>query len=127
MTFGPGRAKLTGFGPCSRARAACPMNAFVCFYSIAQAFAEILRLVLPASMPRSTSGYSCSLFLDQVLGYLLISASSAAASRNRLWALTHGEDQFDSKINVAVWSSFLGFLALSANALISMANLFSRI
>ena len=41
------------------------MNAFVCFYSIAQAFAEILRLVLPASMPRSTSGYSCSLFLDQ--------------------------------------------------------------
>jgi len=24
MTFGPGRAKMTGFGPCSRARAACP-------------------------------------------------------------------------------------------------------
>ena len=41
------------------------VNAFVCFYSIAQAFAEILRLVWPASMPRSTSGYSCSLFLDQ--------------------------------------------------------------
>ncbi|CAD6257108.1 unnamed protein product [Miscanthus lutarioriparius] len=82
------------------------VNAVVCFYSIAQAFAEILRLVL---------------------AYLLISSSSAAASRNRLWALRHGKDQFDSEINIAVSFSFLGFLALSANALISMANLFSRI
>ncbi|XP_066333693.1 CASP-like protein 4U1 [Miscanthus floridulus] len=98
------------------------VNAFVCFYSIAQAFAEILRLVWPASMPRSTPSS-----IRQVLAYLLISASSAAASRNRLWALRHGEDQFDGKINIAVWFSFLGFLALSANALISMANLFSRI
>jgi len=55
------------------------VNAFVCFYSIAQAFAEILRLVWPASMPRSTSGYSCSLFLDQagtcILAYIEISVA----------------------------------------------------
>ncbi|OEL30536.1 hypothetical protein BAE44_0008445 [Dichanthelium oligosanthes] len=63
----------------------------------------------------------------QVLAYLLMSASSAAASRNHLWVSRFGEDQFSRKINVAVWFSFLGFLALSANALISMANLFGRI
>jgi hypothetical protein len=58
--------------------------------------------------------------LLQVLAYLLMSASSAAASR-------FGMDRFSSKINTAVWFSFLGFLALAARSLISIANLFSRI
>ncbi|CAL4984300.1 unnamed protein product [Urochloa decumbens] len=108
-------------------RYAIGLNVVVCFYSIVQACAKIRRLFWPSSMPQSISSYCYSLFLDQVLAYLLISASSAAASRNHLWASTYGRDQFDSKVNIAVWFSFLGFLALSAHALISMANLFSRI
>ena len=63
----------------------------------------------------------------QVLAYLLMWAASAAASRNHLWAARFGEDQFCRKFSVAVWLSFLGFLALSANALISLANFFGRI
>ncbi|CAL4992931.1 unnamed protein product [Urochloa decumbens] len=103
------------------------VNVVVCFYSIVQAVAKIRRLVWPSSISRSISSYCCSLFLDQVLAYLLISASSAAASRNHLWVSKLGTDRYNNKINIAVWFSFLGFLALSANALISMANLFSRI
>jgi hypothetical protein len=52
-----------------------------------------------------------------------MSASSAAASRHHLWV---GKDRFNDKVVVAVGFSFLAFLALSGNALISMANLFSR-
>ncbi|CAD6257096.1 unnamed protein product [Miscanthus lutarioriparius] len=110
-------------------RYAVGVNVVVCFYSIVQAFAVIRPLIWPSSMSRSASTYFsyCSLFFDQVLAYLLVSASSAAASRNHQWVSRFGTDQFSSKINIAVWFSFLGFLALSANALISMANLFSRI
>ena len=63
----------------------------------------------------------------QALAYLLMSASSAAASRHHLWVSRFGKDRFNDKINVAVLFSFLAFLALSGNAVISTANLFSRI
>jgi hypothetical protein len=65
--------------------------------------------------------------LLQVLAYLLMSASSAAASRHHLWVSRFGKDRFNDKINVAVQFSFLAFLTLSGNAVISTANLFSRI
>ncbi|RLM58710.1 CASP-like protein 4U1 [Panicum miliaceum] len=125
-------------------RYAVGVNVVVCVCSISQAIAEVRRLrPQRSSTPRSTSIYCINLFLDQassahflpvaltdrvqVLAYLLMSAASAAASRNNLWAARFGEDQFSRKVSVAVWLSFLGFLALSANALISMANLFRRI
>ncbi|CAL4983716.1 unnamed protein product [Urochloa decumbens] len=106
-------------------RYAVAVNVIVCFYSIAQVFVRIRRSVSPQL--RSTSCYRVTLFLDQVLAYLLMSASSAAASSNHLWVSRFGEDPFHAKITAAVWFSFLAFLALSANALISTANLFSRI
>ncbi|CAL4992112.1 unnamed protein product [Urochloa decumbens] len=106
-------------------RYAVAVNVIVCFYSIAQVFVRIRRSVSPQL--RSTSCYCVTLFLDQVLAYLLMSASSAAASSNHLWVSRFGEDPFHAKITAAVWFSFLAFLALSANALISTANLFSRI
>ncbi|KAG2559253.1 CASP-like protein 4U1 [Panicum virgatum] len=101
------------------------VNVIVSFYSIAQAFVETRRLISPWLW--STSCYCISLVLDQVLAYLLMSASSAAASRNHLRANGFAMDRFRRNINAAVWFSFLGFLALAAHSLISMANLFSRI
>jgi hypothetical protein len=56
-----------------------------------------------------------------------MSASSAAASRNDLWVTRFGTDPFNKKINSALWLSFIAFLTLTANALISMANLFSMV
>ncbi|KAF8675914.1 hypothetical protein HU200_047412 [Digitaria exilis] len=127
-------------------RYAVAVNVIVCAYSIAQSFGEIRRLISPTFIFRSMSSYYCSLFLDQaivcknlivgasttccllqVLAYLLMSASSAAASRNDLWVSRFGTDAFNRKISSALWLSFIGFLMLSLNALISTANLFSMI
>jgi hypothetical protein len=108
-------------------RYAVGVNIVVCIYSIAQAFGEIRRLVSPRFLFRSTSSYYFSLFLDQVLAYLLMSASSAAASRNDLWMSSFGKDPFNKKINSAVWFSFIAFIGLATNSLISTANLFSMI
>lgn len=108
-------------------RYAIGVNVIVCVYSIAQAGGEIRRLVWPRFIYRSMSSYYVSLFLDQVLAYLLMSASSAAASRNDLWVSRFGQDAFNKKISSAVWLSFLGFLTLAASSLISTANLFSMV
>jgi hypothetical protein len=127
----------------------------VCAYSIAQSICEIRRLISPRSIFRSKSSYYFSLLLDQAstlhsitelecsctrtalllvrqrvlqaLAYLLMSASSAAASRNDLWVTRFGTDPFNKKINSALWLSFIAFLTLAANALISTANLFNMV
>ncbi|PAN29505.1 hypothetical protein PAHAL_5G230800 [Panicum hallii] len=106
-------------------RYAVAVNVIVCAYSIAQSFGEIRRLISPRFIFRSMSSYYCSLLLDQVLAYLLMSASSAAASHNDLWVSRFGTDAFNRKISSALWLSFIGFLTLALNALISTANLFS--
>ncbi|CAO2170762.1 unnamed protein product [Urochloa humidicola] len=108
-------------------RYAVAVNVIVCAYSIAQSFGEIRRLMAPRFIFRSMSSYYCSLFLDQALAYLLMSASSAAASRNDLWVSRFGTDAFNRKISSALWLSFIGFLMLALNALISTANLFSMV
>ncbi|TVU25373.1 hypothetical protein EJB05_27867, partial [Eragrostis curvula] len=115
------------------------VNVIICFYSVVQASVETRRPV--SSMLQTTSCYCITLFLDQasrasaflnpaqfaVLAYLLMSASAAAASGHHLLVSRFGKERFNDKIHVAVWFSFLAFLTLSGNALISMANLFSRI
>jgi hypothetical protein len=108
-------------------RYAVAVNVIVCAYSIAQSFGEIRRLISPRFIFRSMSSYYCSLFLDQALAYLLMSASSAAASRNDLWVSRFGTDAFNRKITSALWLSFIAFLMLALNALISTANLFSML
>ncbi|KAL5220444.1 hypothetical protein ABZP36_025157 [Zizania latifolia] len=86
------------------------VNLVVFIYSTLQAVGEIRRLVWPRSTSRSLSSYG-------ILAYVLMSASSMAA---------FGHDTLNQKIIDAVWLSFLGLLALAANALISMNNLFRR-
>ncbi|KAK3161388.1 hypothetical protein QOZ80_1BG0076470 [Eleusine coracana subsp. coracana] len=125
-------ARTTGwagdsYGRYVQYRYAVGVNVIVCAYSIAQCFGEIRRLVSPRFIFRSMSSYYFSLFLDQVLAYLLMSASSVAASRNDLWVTRFGTDPFNKKINSALWLSFVAFLTLAANALISTANLFSML
>ncbi|OEL16577.1 CASP-like protein 4U1 [Dichanthelium oligosanthes] len=102
-------------------RYAVAVNVIVCAYSIAQSFGEIRRLIAPRTELSTTC---CCL---QVLAYLLMSASSAAASRNDLWVSRFGTDAFNRKISSALWLSFIGFLMLALNALISTANLFSML
>ncbi|XP_062206321.1 CASP-like protein 4U1 [Phragmites australis] len=115
------------FGRHEQYRYAVGVNVIVCVYSIAQSLGEIRRLISTSFIFRSMASYYFSLFLDQVLAYLLMSASSAAASRNDLWVSRFGTDPFNKKISVAVWLSFIGFLTLAASSLISTANLFSMV
>jgi hypothetical protein len=88
-----------------------------------RAFPELKLLVRKKLNRWCSDPRRCCLL--QVLAYLLMSASSAAASHNDLWVSRFGTDAFNRKISSALWLSFIGFLTLALNALISTANLFS--
>ncbi|CAL9084325.1 unnamed protein product [Musa textilis] len=57
-------------------------------------------------------------WLLQILAYLLMSASSAAASRNDVWVSRFGSDGFTHKANASIAMSFLAFVALALSSLI---------
>ncbi|VVA17701.1 PREDICTED: CASP [Prunus dulcis] len=57
--------------------------------------------------------------MDQILTYLLISASSSAAIRTDDWESNWGKDKFPDMARAAVALSFLAFLAFASSSLIS--------
>ncbi|KAL5544214.1 hypothetical protein UlMin_007998 [Ulmus minor] len=65
------------------------------------------------------------LFMDQVLAYLLISASSSAATRVDDWQSNWGKDEFTEKASASVAMSFLAFAAFAISSVISGYNLWS--
>ncbi|XVF54127.1 hypothetical protein PTKIN_Ptkin05aG0155900 [Pterospermum kingtungense] len=58
-------------------------------------------------------------FIDQVLAYLLISASSAAATRVDDWQSNWGKDEFTEMASASVAMAFLAFIAFAFSSLIS--------
>ncbi|KAF5206921.1 Casp-like protein 4a3 [Thalictrum thalictroides] len=64
--------------------------------------------------------------IDQILTYLLISASSAAASRVDDWQSNWGKDDFTVMASASIGMSFLAFVAFAFNSLISGYNLCNR-
>lgn len=69
--------------------------------------------------------YHLDFFMDQVLTYLLISASSSAATRVEDWQSNWGKDKFPEMARASVWMSFLAFVAFAASSLISGYFLFT--
>ncbi|XP_057442963.1 CASP-like protein 4A3 [Lotus japonicus] len=63
--------------------------------------------------------YHFDFFMDQVLAYLLISASSSAATRVDDWQSNWGKDEFTEMATVSVGMSFLAFAAFAMSSLIS--------
>ncbi|KAJ8753538.1 hypothetical protein K2173_022779 [Erythroxylum novogranatense] len=61
--------------------------------------------------------------LDQILAYLLISASSSAATRADDWQSNWGKDRFTEMATASVAMAFLAFLAFAVSSLISGYNL----
>ncbi|XP_071689462.1 CASP-like protein 4A3 [Rutidosis leptorrhynchoides] len=61
--------------------------------------------------------------IDQILAYLLISASSSAATRVDDWVSNWGKDDFTQKATASVAISFLAFLAFAISSIISGYNL----
>ncbi|KAF3339403.1 CASP-like protein [Carex littledalei] len=64
--------------------------------------------------------------MDQVLAYLLISASSSATARVRDWIFNWGTDPFPNMANGSIALTFLAFLAFAVSSLLSAYNLFGK-
>ncbi|KAK7350614.1 hypothetical protein VNO77_09429 [Canavalia gladiata] len=63
--------------------------------------------------------YHFDFFTDQVLAYLLISASSSAATRVDDWQSNWGKDEFTEMATASIGMSFLAFVAFAMSSLIS--------
>ncbi|XP_024972969.1 CASP-like protein 4A3 [Cynara cardunculus var. scolymus] len=61
--------------------------------------------------------------MDQILAYLLISASSSAATRVDDWVSNWGKDAFTEMATASIGMSFLAFVAFALSSLISGYNL----
>ncbi|XP_057772664.1 CASP-like protein 4A3 [Salvia miltiorrhiza] len=61
--------------------------------------------------------------MDQILAYLLMSASSSAATRVDDWISNWGADEFTLMASASIAMSFLAFLAFALSSLISGYNL----
>ncbi|KAI4346985.1 hypothetical protein L6164_007841 [Bauhinia variegata] len=57
--------------------------------------------------------------MDQILTYLLMSASSSAATRAYDWESNWGEDKFEDMANASVALSFVAFAAFALSSLVS--------
>ncbi|CAK9138623.1 unnamed protein product [Ilex paraguariensis] len=61
--------------------------------------------------------------MDQILAYLLMSASSSAAARVDDWTSNWGKDEFTEMASASIGMSFLAFVAFATSSLISGYNL----
>lgn len=94
-------------------------------YSIAQAFDLIHQLATGKSFVLFHLRLYIDFAVDQMVTYLLISASSSAATRIDDWKSNWGSDKFPDMASAAVSMSFLAFAALASSSLISGYALFT--
>lgn len=73
-----------------------------------------------------SSGKTCLNMWLQILAYLLMSASSSAATRVDDWISNWGADEFTMMASASIAMSFLAFLAFALSSLISGYNLCDR-
>ncbi|KAL8118316.1 CASP-like protein 4A3 [Apium graveolens] len=71
--------------------------------------------------------YHFDFVMDQILAYLLVSASSSAATRVDDWVSNWGKDQFTEMATASIGMSFLAFAAFASSSLISGYNLCNRV
>ncbi|GMY24923.1 CASP-like protein 4A3 [Fagus crenata] len=102
------------------------VNVIAFVYSGFQAYDLAFHLVTE----RHVIGYHVrrhfDFFMDQVLAYLLISASSSAATRVDDWQSNWGKDEFTEMASASVGMAFLAFVAFAFSSLISGYNLCTR-
>ncbi|CAM8933830.1 unnamed protein product [Rhodiola kirilowii] len=66
--------------------------------------------------------YHFDFCMDQILAYLLISASSSAATRVNDWQTNWGKDEFTDKATASVSMAFFAFIFFAISSLISGYN-----
>ncbi|GFS45102.1 uncharacterized protein family [Actinidia rufa] len=88
-------------------------------YSLAQALDLAHHLFTGKYISQHPLRYYFDFAMDQILTYLLISASSSAATRVEDWESNWGKDKFTEMASASVGLSFTAFVALAASSLIS--------
>lgn len=88
-------------------------------YSAFQAYVQTHHLITGKHIIRHPMRYYFDFAMDQILAYLLMSASSSAATRTDSWVSNWGEDEFTKMANASVGMSFLAFFAFAFSSLIS--------
>ncbi|KAI4336133.1 hypothetical protein L6164_014701 [Bauhinia variegata] len=99
------------------------MNVIGFVYAGFQACDLAYQLVRGKPVISLTFRYHFDFFMDQVLAYLLISASSSAATRVDDWQSNWGKDEFTEMATASVGISFLAFISFALSSLISGYNL----
>ncbi|CAA0820901.1 CASP-like protein 4A3 [Striga hermonthica] len=70
--------------------------------------------------------YHFDFSMDQMVAYLLMSASSSAATRVTDWISNWGKDEFTIMASASIAMSFLAFFAFALSSLISGHNFYNR-
>ncbi|KAK7291635.1 hypothetical protein RIF29_06941 [Crotalaria pallida] len=99
------------------------MNVIGFAYAAFQACDLVYQLVTGKHIINHHLRYHFDFFMDQVLAYLLISASSSAATRVDDWQSNWGKDEFTEMASASIGLSFLAFIAFAISSLISGYNL----
>ncbi|XP_073108725.1 CASP-like protein 4A2 isoform X2 [Elaeis guineensis] len=100
------------------------VNIIVFVYSGFQVIKEVHHSITKKFIVRRPKEFVFDFSMDQILAYLLLSASSAAASRSDVWVSRFGGDDFTHMINASVAMAFLAFIAIAVSSLISAYYLF---
>lgn len=95
-------------------------------YSALQACDLVCQLATGKHLISHHLRYHFDFFMDQVLAYLLISASSSAATRVDDWVSNWGKDEFTEMATASIGMAFLAFVAFAMSSLISGYTLCNR-
>lgn len=110
---------LDSFDRYKELRYCLSVNAIGFAYSAAQALNVAYNLTSGKHIFQNHVRYHFDFFMDQVLSYLLISASSSAATRIDDWQSNWGKDKFPTMATASIGVSFVAFVALASSAIIS--------
>ncbi|KAA8548095.1 hypothetical protein F0562_004644 [Nyssa sinensis] len=110
---------LDSFDRYKEFRYSMSVNVIGFVYSLAQAYDVAYHLTTGKYVYRHQLRYYLDFSVDQMLTYLLISASSSAATRVDDWQSNWGKDKFPTMATASVGLSFLAFAALGSSTLIS--------
>jgi len=102
------------------------VNVIAFVYSGFQAFDLTHLLITNHNLIVHPLRFHFDFFMDQILAYLLISASSSAATRVDDWQSNWGKDEFTMMASASVGMAFLAFVAFAFSSLISGHNLCTR-
>ncbi|KAL4283735.1 hypothetical protein GQ457_16G024210 [Hibiscus cannabinus] len=88
-------------------------------YAGFQAYALAYYLVVQKHVIRHRRRRHFDFSMDQILAYLLLSASSAAGTRVDEWQSSWGKDEFTEMASASVSMAFLAFVAFAFSSLLS--------